>query len=169
MKKLPLLLLLASVCLSAEGCKTRKKSKKDPVIPTVVGNPVPPPQEPPSNPDNPNNPVPKPSPIPNPDKPSPNPTPTPTPSDPNNPVPTPAPLPKDRWDKPIIPTAPVVTLPHVVLNTGVVQVYRTEVTVHACADRAVYAYFVPCDNALYCWDWKPAPTCGYFICQRWGW
>ena len=152
-----------------DGCKTKTKKKPAQTPPTIVGNPTPPPQEPaPGNPDNPSEPG-KPNPIPTPGQPTPTPTPTPTGSP--NPIPTPAPVPLDRYGDPIIPTTPIVLVPHVILDTGVVRIVRNEIlTAQICAESDVTAYYVPCDTGLNCWGWfKPAATCGYFICQRWGW
>lgn len=162
-----MLILGISVSVSVvESCKT--KTKKKPAqqqLPTIVGSPTPPPQEPAPNPE-----PGKPNPIPTPGQPIPTPTPTPTSSPSPNPIPTPAPIPLDRYGNPIIPVTPVVLAPHVILDTGVVVIVRNEVlTAQICAEADVTAYYVPCsDTGLNCWGWfKPAVTCGYFICQRW--
>ena len=175
--KLLSLLLFALVVTSTNGCAPKKKKKAatnvevppDSPIPTV---PTPPPQEPPTTP-KPGEPNPGPTPgTPSNPIPTPTPTPTPVPDVPGqpNPVPMPNPIPLDPRGTPIIPRTPVVVVPHVILNTGVVFVYSgvTKLSSSICRDTNINAYYVPCANSgLYCW----APQCGYFVCQRWsfGW
>ena len=169
MKRLLMLVLGISVSMTVVGsCKTRKNKKPAADLPTIVGNPTPPPQEP-SNPDNPSEPE-KPNPIPTPTR---QPAPTPTPIPPNspspNPIPNPAPVPLDRYGDPIIPTTPVMLEPHIILDNGAVRIVPA-LTAPICS-AGVAAYYVPCSNTaggFNCWEgFQPAGTCGYFICPRW--
>jgi len=172
LRLLPLFLSLFLIGSVVDGCAAKKKKKpasvevppdSPPPAVTPNGSPVPPPQEPgtPTTPEpkpqDPNNPVPTPTPIPT------------TPIDPGtgNPLPPLQPVPLDPVGNPIIPRTPIVVVPHVILNNGVVSYYTGRVSSAICQDPNVKAYYVPCptNNGLYCWG----PKCGYFTCVRWGW
>lgn len=173
LKLLPLFLSLFLIGSLVDGCAAKKKKKpasvevppdSPPPAVTPNGSPVPPPQEPGTptttptpKPQDPNNPVPTPTPIPT------------TPTDPatGKPLPPLQPVPLDPVGNPIIPRTPIVVVPHVILNNGVVSYYTGRVSSAICQDRNVKAYYVPCptNNGLYCWG----PKCGYFTCVRWGW